>query len=87
MQELLLHVFLGRRTALDSMKEIERDPLDYCIDQAGPNTELGQYLNQFKGQHPFSLKTVVDHIHQGEGALDSNETLFLMLNQILKENA
>ena len=87
MQELLLHVFLDRRTALDSMEEAERDPLEYCIDQAGENTELGQYLKQFKGQYPFSLKTVIDHIHQGEGALDEKESLFLMMNQILKENA
>lgn len=87
MQELLLHVFLDRRPALDSMVAIERDPLDYCIEQAGESTELGQYLTQFKGQHPFTLKTVVDHIHAGEGALDDKESLFLMMNQILKENA
>ena len=87
MQELLLHVFLDRKSALESMQAIERDPLDYCIDQAGESTELGQYLQQFRGQHPFCLKTVTDHIHAGEGALDNKETLFLMLNQILKENA
>ena len=87
MQELLLHIFLDRKPALESMEAIERDPLDYCIGQAGESTELGQYLQQFRGQHPFSLKTVVDHIHAGEGALDNNESLFLMMNQILKENA
>ena len=68
------------------MKETQRDPLDYCVEQAGEYTDLGQYLKHFKGQYPFSLKTVVDHIHQGEGALDDKEYLFLMLNQILKEN-
>ncbi len=87
MQELLLHVFLDRKSALDSIGETQRDPLDYCIEQAGKNTELGQYLKQFSGQHPFSLKTVVNHIHEGEGALDPKETLFLMMDQILKENA
>ena len=44
MQELLIHVFLDRRSNLDSMDENERDPLAYCIEQAGENTELGQYL-------------------------------------------
>ncbi len=87
MQELLIHIFMDRKPVLDSMEETERDPLDYCVEQAGENTDLGQYLKQFKGQHPFSLKTVIDHIHQGEGALDEKETLFLMMNQILKENA
>jgi spore maturation protein CgeB len=87
MQELLIHVFLDRKPTLDSMKEIERDPLDYCVEQAGKNTDLGQYLKQFKGQYPFSLKTVIDHIHQGEGALDDKESLFLMMNQILKEKS
>ena len=86
MQELLIHVFLDRRPALASMEETERDPLDYCVEQAGENTDLGQYLKQFKGQYPFNLKTVIDHIHQGEGALDDKESLFLMMNQILKEN-
>jgi spore maturation protein CgeB len=85
MQELLLHVFLDRKEALESIGELQRDPLDYCVEQAGESTELGQYLKQFKGQHPFSLNTVVDHIHQGKGALDQNETLFLMMNQIIKE--
>ena len=87
MQELLIHVFLDRKPVLDSLAEAERDPLDYCVEQAGENTDLGQYLKQFKGQYPFSLKTVIDHIHQGEGALDDKESLFLMMNQILKENA
>ena len=86
MQELLIHIFMDRRSALESMKETQRDPLDYCVEQAGEYTDLGQYLKHFKGQYPFSLKTVVDHIHQGEGALDDKEYLFLMLNQILKEN-
>ena len=85
MQELLLHVFLDRKPALDSIGEVQRDPLDYCIEQAGENTELGEYLKQFKGQYPFSLKTVVEHIHQGEGALDQKETLFLMMDQVVKE--
>jgi hypothetical protein len=86
MQELLLHVFLDHESALDSIGKVQRDPLEYCIEQAGENTELGQYLKQFKGQHPFSLKTVVEHIHQGEGALDQKETLFLMMDQVVKEN-
>ncbi len=85
MQELLIHVFLDRKSALDSIGKTQRDPLDYCIEQAGANTELGKYLKQFQGQYPFSLKTVTDKIHNGEGALDKKETLFLMLDQIVKE--
>jgi spore maturation protein CgeB len=87
MQELLIHVFLDRRPALDSMVEAERDALDYCVEQAGENTDLGKYLKQFKGHYPFTLKTVIDHIDQGEGALDDKESIFLMMNQMLKENA
>ena len=87
MQELLLQVFLDRKPALETIGEMQRDPLDYCIAQAGEETELGQYLKQFKGHHPFSLNTVVDHIHQGEGALDQKETLFLMMSHIVKEKS
>jgi spore maturation protein CgeB len=85
MQELLLQVFIKRKSDLESIGELHRDPLDYCLEQAGENTDLGQYLKQFKGQNSFSLNTVVDHIHKGEGALDQKETLFLMMNQIVKE--
>ncbi len=85
MQELLIHVFLDHKTILNRERESQIDPLDYCIEKAGEQTDLGNYLKQFKGQNPFSLKTVTEHIHKGEGALDDKETLFLMLDQLLKE--
>ena len=85
MQEMLLHIFMNR---LDSLKEIEKsrlDPLEYCISKAGSNTELGQYLKGFKGVNNFSLKTLTNHIHKGKGDLNDNETLLMMLDQLIQE--
>ena len=85
MQEMLLHIFMNR---LDSLKEIEKsrlDPLEYCISKAGSNTELGQYLKDSKGVNKFSLKTLINHIHKGKGDLNDNETLLMMLDQLLQE--
>ena len=87
MQEMLLHVFINR---LDSLKKIEKsrlDPLTYCISKAGRDTELGEYLQSFKGVNNFSLKTLTNDIHNGKGDLDDNETLLMMLDQLIKEKA
>ena len=85
MHEMLLHIFINR---LDTLKDIEKnrlDPLAYCISKAGENTELGQYLKKFKGANNFSLKTLANHVHNGDGDLDDNETLLIMLDQLIKE--
>jgi len=87
MQEMLLHVFMNR---LDSLKRLEHsrpDPLAYCISKAGKDTELGQYLKSFKGVNKFSLKTLTNDIHNGKGDLDDNETLLMMLDQLIEEKA
>ena len=85
MTEMLIQVFSGR---LDSLKQrvLERkEPLDIYIEQAGENTELADYLKQFRGTPDFTLKTSIDHIGQGEGALTKTETLMLMVNQLVHE--
>lgn len=85
MQEMLLHIFLNR---LDTLYEIENkriDPLSYCISKAGINTDLGKYLNEFKGVKNFSLKTLTNHIQNGKGDLDDKETLLMMLDQLIEE--
>ena len=61
------------------------DPLAYCISKAGRNTELGQYLKDFKGVNNFSLKALTNHIHKGKGDLNDNEALLMMLDQLLQE--
>ena len=70
---------------LQKNKENGLDPLSYCIEKAGESTELGQYLKQFEGTKDFSLKTISDNIQKGEGDLDDNETLLMMLDQLMQE--
>ena len=56
MHEMLIHVFTYR---LDQLKEKVnnqyRDPVKYCIDEAGDSTSLGKYLERFCGESNFSI--------------------------------
>ena len=87
MQEMLLHVFMNRLDSLQRIGDSRPDPLTYCISKAGSDTELGEYLKSFKGVNKFSLKTLTNDIHNGKGDLDDNETLLMMLDQLIEEKA
>ena len=87
MQEMLIHIFINRLKSLESTQENKVDPLAYCISKAGENTDLGKYLKGFKGEKNFSLKTMANKIQNGEGALEDNETLIMMIDQLMEEKA
>jgi len=87
MQELLIHVFINRFDSLQNIAANRLDPLSYCIEKAGSDTALGQYLKGFEGENNFSHKTLVSHIENGEGDLDDNETLLMMLDHLIQEKA
>ena len=63
------------------------DPLSYCIEKAGRDTTLGEYLEEFEGTKNFSIKTLTNHIHNGEGDMNDTETLLMMLDQLIQEKA
>ena len=86
MQEMLLQVYLDQPSVLKERVESRREAIDYFIEEAGEETELGQYLERFRGRADFSLKSVVDDIQDGEGALTDNEILLLMVNQLVKHD-
>ena len=85
MQEMLIHIFINRLDILENIEERLLDPLDYCISKAGKNTELGRYLKTFEGEKSFSFKKMANKIHNGEGSLDDNETLIMMLDQLIDD--
>lgn len=87
MREALVHIFSDRLAELKARVDGRKKPVDLHIEQAGADTELGRYLGRFKDVKNFSLKTVVDGIHEGEGVLSKNELLLLMLDQVVKEGA
>ena len=87
MEEMLIHIFINRLKSLKNMEGSRVDPLDYCISKAGENTELGRYLKEFKGEKNFSLKTIANKIQNGEGALDDNESLIMMIDQLVEEKS
>ncbi|KMP12494.1 hypothetical protein UR09_01010 [Candidatus Nitromaritima sp. SCGC AAA799-A02] len=88
MREMLIHIFSGRMAQLvERMDNNKRDAVAYCIEQAGTETELGRYLEQFRGTSDFSLNIIIDGIENGQGALSKTELLMLMLDQLIKTEA
>ena len=85
MTELLIHVFKDQLASLKKKVAGRKDPVETFIEQAGENTELAAYLEQFRGTLEFSLKTVTDKIANGEGDLTKTETLLLMVDQLVNE--
>jgi len=85
MREMLIHIF---RNSLSKLKErIDdkfRDPVNYCIDQAGASSNLGKYLEQYRGKTNFSIDTMIDNIENGKGDLNKEELLILMVDQLVK---
>ena len=61
-----------------------RDPVGSNIDYAGLSTDLGKYLEQFRGSNDFSIKTMVDQIGVSTGDLSKEELLVLMTDQLVK---
>jgi len=85
MSEMLIHIVSKRLDQIKSRVEKRKDPVEVAICQAGKESELGNYLEQFRGEPDFSLKTVMNGIEQGEGDLSKNEILFLMLDQVMTD--
>jgi hypothetical protein len=66
------------------LKTESRDPVGGSIDYAGASTDLGKYLEQFRGSSNFSIKTMVDQIGNLTGDLSKEELLILMTDQLVK---
>ena len=85
MQEMLLHIFTDRLEGLKGRLSGRQSPLQFFIEQAEDGSELQEYLNNFPRHEEFSLKTVVDHISKGEGALNDNEIVMMMLDHVVDD--
>lgn len=85
MRELLARIFLDHFETLKKRIDERKPKIISLIEEANPDSELGQYLIQFKNVKDFSLKVIVDQIAKGEGALTKNELLLLMVDQVVQE--
>ena len=85
MDEMLIYIFMNNLDQLMARFKTEsRDPVESSIDYAGPSTDLGKYLEQFRGSSNFSIKTMVDQIGNSTGDLSKEELLVLMTDQLVK---
>ncbi len=85
MREMLIEIYTDRAGELRERVSGRKEAIDLFIEQAGAETELGRYLDPFRGRPDFTLKKAVEAIQKGEGALDDTETLLLMVNQLVKQ--
>lgn len=84
MREMLSVIFEKKIETLQALGEKKTD-VEELIEEAGPGTELGKYLMKFKNQENFTLKDVVSDIEKGKGSLSKVESIFLVMNQFIKE--
>ena len=81
---MLYIIFENKIDALHNLSKKESH-LDKLIEEAGTETELGEYLAKFKNRESFSLKNIIEDIEKGEGFLTKVESIFLIINQFIKE--
>ena len=84
MREMLSVIFENKIEALQSRGN-EKNEINKLIEEAGGETELGKYLMKFKDRENFSLKDIVEDIEKGKGSLTKEESIFLIMNQFVKE--
>jgi spore maturation protein CgeB len=84
MMEMLSVIFEHK---IDVLHDIctKGNQVDQLIEEAGEETELGKYLTKFKKRKIFSLKDIMEDIGKGEGSLTKAESIFLIINQFIKE--
>lgn len=62
----------------------EDGDIEALIKAAGKETELGEYLAQFREKGEVSLDDLVEYIHSGEGTLSRVEKILLLMNEMRK---
>jgi len=84
MREMLSIIFEDKIDALHDLGKKE-NLVDQLVKEAGAETELGKYLVKFKNRENFTLKDIIKKIEKGEGSLTKVESIFLVINQFIKE--
>ncbi len=62
----------------------EGEDVERLVEEAGRDTELGSFLSKFSDRGKTTLSDIVEGVKNGEGALSRTETLFLLMNEVLK---
>ncbi len=86
MKEMLLHIYSEREEELQLRIELRKTEIGMALEQAAGDDELVEFLKLFEGKKDFSFQTVLDSISKGNGSLNNQELLFLMIDQIIPKN-
>jgi len=63
--------------------EQEGEIVERLVEEAGRDSELGEYLSRFPARERIALSDVVKDIEESEGALTRSETLFLAMKEFI----
>ena len=85
LSEMLTFVFYDKLERLEKRLASRSNQWEVLIDQASPYSELGRYIEKFKGVEKPSLKTIIKDIEKQEGSLSNTELLLLMVDKVVKE--
>jgi len=81
MEEML--AFMVERGFYPQMKGHGFRP-EKLIMQADGDSELKEFLENFKDRNRLSLEDIIEHIRSGEGELSNTEKIFLMIGELAK---
>ena len=81
MEEML--VFMVERGFCPQLKGHGFNP-EELIMQANGDSELKEFLENFRDRSRISLEDIVEHIRSGEGNLSKTEKIFLMMGELAK---
>ncbi|RJQ13674.1 MAG: hypothetical protein C4560_13840 [Nitrospiraceae bacterium] len=67
------------------VRNAEGERIQDLIGEAGDDSELVEYLSGFDGRERVTLPDIIRKIENGEGAISRTETIFLMMNELIKK--
>ena len=76
--------YLSDNGFIPAFREQEGEVLKRLVEEAGQDSELGEYLSRFHAREKITLYDIVKEIEESEGDLNVPETLFLTMNEFLK---
>ncbi len=76
--------YLADNGFIPALWEQEGEIVERLVEEAGPDTGLGEYLSKFPARKRMTLSDIVKEIEESEGDLNIPETLFLTMSEFLK---
>lgn len=67
--------------------DTRKEDIERLTEEAGRDTELGRYLEQFRNRGAINISDIVDDMASGVGELSKADKIFVLMNEISKQFA